>query len=323
MDSVKLMEELDDGTDLDLRKLAQQEAQDRKIKRALLENQIIDLLLPPDSFADQPAVTMELIAGAGGLEAAMFARDLFKMYHTYAQHQGWRFLVQEGPGGGSRDAGVESERDDPISYTSILIESLTPDEPLYSKLRWEAGVHRVQRIPTTSKLNKIHTSTVAVTVLPALDEADIELNPEDLEWEFFRASGAGGQHVNKTESAVRVRHQPTGLVAACQTDRSQHANREAALKLLKSKISKNLIKEQLESEETQRRSQMGSLERSDRIRTYNFQQDRVTDHRIGRSWNNLERFLLEGYALPEIFRLLEEAHKLERFTRLDRPHFFL
>ncbi|BHF59845.1 hypothetical protein SprV_0100280600 [Sparganum proliferum] len=322
-DSLKLMEELDDGTDLGLRKLAQQEAEDRQIKRALLENQIIDLLLPPDTFADLPTVTMELIAGAGGLEAAMFARDLFKMYHAYAQQQGWRFLVQEGPGAGNRDVEAESDRDDPISYTSILIESLTPDEPLYSKLRWEAGVHRVQRVPTTSKQHKIHTSTVAVTVLPALDEADIELNPEDLEWEFFRASGAGGQHVNKTESAVRVRHRPTGLVAACQTDRSQHANREAALKLLKSKISKNLIKEQLEAEETQRRSQMGSLERSDRIRTYNFQQDRVTDHRIGRSWNNLGRFLLEGYALSEISRLLEDAHKLERFANLDRPHFLL
>nr|VZI37939.1 unnamed protein product [Spirometra erinaceieuropaei] len=169
-DSIKLMEELDDGTDLGLRKLAQQEAEDRQIKRALLENQIIGLLLPPETFSDLPTVTMELIAGAGGLEAAMFARDLFKMYHAYAQHQGWRFLVQEGSGGGNRDVEAESERDDPISYTSILIESLTPDEPLYSKLRWEAGVHRVQRVPTTSKLHKIHTSTVAVTVLPALDE---------------------------------------------------------------------------------------------------------------------------------------------------------
>uniref|UniRef100_A0A5K3FB30 RF_PROK_I domain-containing protein n=1 Tax=Mesocestoides corti TaxID=53468 RepID=A0A5K3FB30_MESCO len=308
--------ELDDGSDLELRQLACQEAESRHKERKSLENQILSLLLPPDRYADCAAVNMELIAGAGGLEAAMFARDLFTMYATYARQRGWNFSPQCAP--------TEAASESPINHVSVLIESMDPDDPVYARLHWEAGVHRVQRVPTTSKLNKIHTSTVAVTVLPVVDEDDVALEPDDLEWSVFRSSGPGGQHVNKTESAVRVRHKPTGHVVACQNDRSQHANREAALKILKAKIAKDVVQRQIDSELAERRSQMGSLARSDRIRTYNYPQDRVTDHRLGRSWNGLASFLYQTSSeLDAVADAMDEAYKLSLLATLDKPYFLL
>uniref|UniRef100_A0A915EWB8 Prokaryotic-type class I peptide chain release factors domain-containing protein n=1 Tax=Echinococcus canadensis TaxID=519352 RepID=A0A915EWB8_9CEST len=291
--------ELVDGSDTTLQELAAQEFTSRREEIRSLENRIMELLLPPDPTAQYSAVRLQLIAGAGGLEAAMFARDLFTMYAAYARYCGWQFASDDD--GGATGAAVGA--DSPIHHVEVRVESSDPVDPVYPRLRWEAGVHRVQRVPLTSKLNKIHTSTVAVTILPVIDAAEVELDPEDLEWEVFRASGAGGQHVNKTESAVRVRHRPTGHVAACQADRSQHTNREAALKALRAKS-------------------MGLLARSDRIRTYNYQQDRITDHRLGRSWSGLATFMRQGFpVLDETALALDEAYKLNALASLDKPYF--
>ncbi|VDM34458.1 unnamed protein product [Hydatigera taeniaeformis] len=260
VDSIKLLQaELDDGSDPVLREIAAKEFASRWEAMRSLENQIMELLLPPDPTAKCNSVRLQLIAGAGGLEAAMFARDLFVMYEAYAYHRGWRLASITDLGARESAVGADS----PIHHVEVRVESSSPIDPLYPYLRWEAGVHRVQRVPLTSKLNKIHTSTVAVTILPV----EVELDPEDLEWEVFRASGAGGQHVNKTESAVRVRHRPTGHVAACQADRSQHANRGKALQLLRAKLANEVARRQVETELVEKRSQIGSLARSDRIRT--------------------------------------------------------
>nr|CDS23598.1 peptide chain release factor 1 [Echinococcus granulosus] len=317
-DSARLLQELVDGSDTTLQELAAQEFTSRREEIRSLENRIMELLLPPDPTAQYSAVRLQLIAGAGGLEAAMFARDLFTMYAAYARYCGWQFASDDD--GGATGAAVGA--DSPIHHVEVRVESSDPVDPVYPRLRWEAGVHRVQRVPLTSKLNKIHTSTVAVTILPVIDEAEVELDPEDLEWEVFRASGAGGQHVNKTESAVRVRHRPTGHVAACQADRSQHTNREAALKALRAKIANEAARRQVETEQAERRSQMGLLARSDRIRTYNYQQDRITDHRLGRSWSGLATFMRQGFpVLDETALALDEAYKLNALASLDKPYF--
>nr|CDS28299.1 peptide chain release factor 1 [Hymenolepis microstoma] len=315
-DSTNLLQELDDGSDAVLQQIAASEAASRREQIKYLENQILELILPPDPNAFCSSVRLQLIAGAGGLEAAMFARDLFNMYEAYIIQKGWSIY----PGEGGINA--LSDTDCPIHNTEVIVEAANPSDAIYTRLRWEAGVHRVQRVPVTSKLNKIHTSTVAVTVLPVVDEADIELFPEDLEWDVFRSSGAGGQHVNKTESAVRVKHKPTGHVATCQDDRSQHANREAALKALKAKIAKEASLKQVESELTIRRSQMGSLERSDRIRTYNYQQDRITDHRLSKSWNDLASCMRQNTPLiDEAAQALDEAYILNSLNSLNKPYF--
>ncbi|KAL5111441.1 hypothetical protein TcWFU_001735 [Taenia crassiceps] len=316
-DSTKLLQELDDGSDTVLRELAAQEFASRREEIRSLENQIMELLLPPDPTAQYSAARLQLIAGAGGLEAAMFARDLFTMYAAYARHRGWRLAYD--------DDGVAETADgtgSPIYHVEVCVDSSDPTDPVYPCLRWEAGVHRVQRVPITSKLSKMHTSTVAVTILPVIDEVEVELDPEDLEWEVFRASGAGGQHVNKTESAVRVRHRPTGHVAVCQADRSQHANRETALKALKAKIANEVARRQVDTELAKRRLQVGSLARSDRIRTYNYQQDRITDHRLRRSWSGLATVMRQGLpVLDEAALALDEAYKLNALASLDKPYF--
>ncbi|VDO04056.1 unnamed protein product [Rodentolepis nana] len=315
-DSANLLQELDDGSDAVFQQMAASEAASRREQINYFENQILELILPPDPNAFCSSVRLQLIAGAGGLEAAMFARDLFNMYEAYIIQRGWSIY----PGEGGINA--LSDTDCPIHNTEVIVEASDPSDTVYTCLRWEAGVHRVQRVPVTSKLNKIHTSTVAVTVLPAVDEADIDLLPEDLEWDVFRSSGAGGQHVNKTESAVRVRHKPTGHVAVCQDDRSQHANREAALKTLKAKIAKEASLKQVESELATRRSQMGSLERSDRIRTYNYQQDRITDHRLGKSWNDLASCMRQNIPLiDEAAQALDEVYILNSLNSLKKPYF--
>ncbi|KAM7541273.1 hypothetical protein Aperf_G00000042446 [Anoplocephala perfoliata] len=315
-DSANLLQELDDGSDIVLQEMAANEAAARQKQIKYLENQILGLLLPPDPNSTCNTIKLQLIAGAGGLEAAMFARDLFNMYGAYVSHRGWSITQ------GDNGVNVLTDAECPIHNTEVIIQASEPSDCVYACFRWEAGVHRVQRIPTTSKLNKIHTSTVAVTVLPVIDEADIDLAPEDLEWEVFRSSGAGGQHVNKTESAVRVRHLPTGHIAACQDERSQHANRATALKVLKAKIAKDAAHRQLESELAARRSQMGSLERSDRIRTYNYQQDRITDHRLSRSWSNLADYMRQGIPLlDEAAQALDDVYILNSLKSLDKPHF--
>ncbi|VDM34079.1 unnamed protein product [Hydatigera taeniaeformis] len=275
------------------------------------------------------------------------------IYEAYTCYRGWRFASIANAGARKSAVGADS----PIHHVEVRVESSSPIDPVHPYLQWEAGVHRVQRVPLTSKLNKIHTGTVAVIIAPSyrrgsqllatslrsmlplsagicshivgtassyITTVEVELDPEDLEWEVFRASGAGGQHVNKTESAVRVRHRPTGHVAACQADRSQHANRGKALQLLRAKLANEVARRQVETEMVEKRSQIGSLARSDRIRTYNYQQDRITDHRLGRSWSGLATVMRQGLpVVNETAFALDIAYKLAALASLDKPYFFM
>src|SRR3989344_3900985 len=224
-------------------------------------------------------VILEIRAGTGGDEAAIFAGDLVRMYQKYAGRRGWGWSA------------IDTNPTSLDGYKTFIAE--LSGEGAYKELEQESGVHRVQRIPKTEKAGRVHTSTASVAILPEIEEKEIQINPQDLEISFFRSSGPGGQNVNKVETAVRIVHKPTGLVVASQAGRSQHANRETAMSVLRAKIYEQKRIEEQNKLGAMRREQIGSGERAEKIRTYNFPDDRITDHRIGKKWHNIEK-ILEG-----------------------------
>ena len=266
---------IEEDSDEELIELAKEELKELEMRLKKLEEKLPILLLPKDPN-DEKNVILEIRAGAGGEEAALFAADLLRMYQRYAERHGWKFEildVNETGLGGFKEVIAKIE-----------------GKGAYSRLKYESGVHRVQRVPITESSGRIHTSTVTVAVLPEVDEVTVKIRPEDLRIETMRASGHGGQHVNKTESAVRITHIPTGIVVSCQNERSQHQNKATALKILRAKLYELALKEQNEKIQKERKSQVGTGERCEKIRTYNFPQNRVTDHRIS----------LTVYNLPEV-----------------------
>ncbi|MFH1242363.1 MAG: peptide chain release factor 1 [Pseudomonadota bacterium] len=267
-----------DDPDPEIRKLASEEIETLRSNLSDLEEQLKTLLLPKDPN-DEKNTLLEIRAGTGGEEAALFAAGLFRMYSRYAEMKGWKteLLSQHATGIGG--------------FKEIII--LVGGEKVYSRLKYESGVHRVQRVPETEAQGRIHTSAVTVAVLPEAEEIDVEIDPEDLRIDVFRASGHGGQHINKTDSAVRITHFPTGLVVTCQDEKSQHKNKAKAMKVLRSRLLDKQQEEQNSKISEERRNLVGSGDRSERIRTYNFPQGRVTDHRIGLTLYRLES-LLQG-----------------------------
>jgi len=264
--------------DPDIRKLAAEEIDRLKEELKDVERRLKILLLPKDPN-DERNIILEIRAGTGGEEAALFAADLLRMYMKYAELKGWKteILSQNVTGRGG------------FKEVIVLIEG----KGAYSRLKYEAGVHRVQRVPETEAQGRIHTSAVTVAVLPEAEEVDVEIRPEDLRIDVFRASGHGGQHVNTTDSAVRITHIPTGIVVTCQDERSQHKNKAKAMKVLRSRLLELQRREQEKKISEERRSMIGTGDRSERIRTYNFPQGRVTDHRIGLTLYKLND-ILEG-----------------------------
>jgi len=271
-------------------------------KRTHIEERLKKRLLPKDT-ADARNVIMEIRQGTGGEEAALFARDLLNMYQRYAESEGWQLAVMDlstNDLGGVKDA-------------TLSIKG----RGVFERLKFESGVHRVQRVPTTEASGRIHTSTATVTVLPEAEEIDVTISDDELRIDTFRASGAGGQHVNKTESAIRITHLPTGLVVQQQDEKSQHKNKAKAMKILRSRLFAQRRDEEASKRSEARKSQMGSGDRSERIRTYNFPQGRITDHRIQKTFHQLETMLNNGTISPLIDQLLshDETLRLKKFEQ--------
>lgn len=264
------------GLDKDFREMVQEEYENAKESTASLYEELKILLLPKDPN-DERNVIVEIRGGAGGEESALFAGVLYRMYSMYAEARRWKTEVLSS---NPTELGGFKE-------VSFMISG----EGAYSRFKFESGVHRVQRVPETETQGRIHTSTATVAVLPEAQDVDVEINPSDLQIDTFRASGAGGQHVNKTESAIRIIHIPTGTIVECQDERSQHKNKDKAMKILRSKILEAEREKQMSSIADERKSQVGTGDRSERIRTYNYPQGRISDHRIGLTVYKLEQFL--------------------------------
>jgi peptide chain release factor 1 len=293
----------DATTDVEMRELAAQERPTVVARRDRLEQQIRVALIPKDAM-DERNVVLEIRAGTGGDEAARFAGDLFRMYERYAARQGWKVEVisaSEGTVGG---------------YKEIIAE--VRGRGAFAKLKYESGVHRVQRVPATEASGRIHTSTATVAVLPEAADVDVTINDADLKVDTMRAGGAGGQHVNKTESAVRLTHVPSGIVIVVQAERSQHRNKAMALSLLRAKLYDAERRKRDAERAAERRGQVGSGDRSERIRTYNFPQGRVTDHRINLTMHKLPQ-VLEGEALGEIVDALVTEHQASLLAAEEGP----
>lgn len=286
--------------DPELAELAAAELPDLEARAAALERTVQALLLPPDENEERDAI-MEIRAGTGGTEAALFAADLHRMYVRYAERTGLH--IED----------LESSPSDLGGFKEVIFK--VSGESVFRRLRYESGVHRVQRVPATEAQGRIHTSTATVAVLPEAEEVDIELKPEDLRIEVCRAGGPGGQGVNTTDSAVQVLHIPTGKIVRCQDGRSQQKNKEKALSLLRSRLLEEKQREEAEKYAAQRKSQVGSGGREEKIRTYNFPQNRLTDHRIGLTLYNLD-LVMDG-DLDEIIQSLQAADLEERIAQAE------
>jgi peptide chain release factor 1 len=287
--------------DPEMRELAEEEIATAQARLAELEDELLALLVPRDP-RDEGNLFLEVRAGTGGDEAAIFAGDLFRMYARYAERQGWK---------------VEVESDSPGEHGGYKeVVARIVGRGAYSRLKFESGTHRVQRVPATESQGRIHTSAATVAIIPEADEVEeIVINPADLKVDTFRSSGAGGQHVNKTDSAIRITHVPTGVVVECQTERSQHANRDKAMKRLKAQLLDAERSRQAAAEAQTRKLQVGSGDRSQRIRTYNFPQGRITDHRVeGLTLYDLPN-IIEG-GMDELIGRLAQEHQADELARL-------
>ncbi|MCR9257994.1 MAG: peptide chain release factor 1 [Alphaproteobacteria bacterium] len=290
----------DPETDREMKTMAEEERRDLQGRLPDLERHVQIMLLPKDA-ADEKNAILEVRPGTGGDEASLFAAELFEMYKRYAQLNGWRFEVMEVS---QTELGGISDAVATISGAGV-----------FAKLKFESGVHRVQRVPKTESQGRIHTSAATVAVLPEAEEVDVHIAPDDIRVDVFRASGAGGQHVNTTESAVRITHLPTGIVVSQQDEKSQHRNRDKAMRILRARVYEAERQRLADERASERKGQVGSGDRSERIRTYNFPQGRVTDHRINLTLHKIEK-VVAGEALGEIVDALVAADQAERLADL-------
>ncbi|MEJ5263030.1 MAG: peptide chain release factor 1 [Ignavibacterium sp.] len=291
---------IENSTEKELVDMAYAEMNELNAQKEKLEEEIKVLLLPKDPNDDKNVI-MEIRAGTGGEEAALFANDLFRMYTRYAEMRGWKYEIID-----LNETGLGGIKE--------VILSVSGDN-VYGDLKYESGVHRVQRVPETEASGRVHTSAASIAVLPEVEDVEVEINPNDLKIDIFRSGGAGGQNVNKVETAVRITHLPTGIVVQCQDERSQLKNRQKAMKVLKARLYDIEMRKQMEQISAQRKSQVRSGDRSEKIRTYNFPQNRVTDHRIGLTLYNLSN-IMEGQ-LDELIEQLKLADKAEKLQAAE------
>ncbi len=290
-------QELLKDQDPDVREMASAEVTELEAEKSTLEAQLKLMLLPKDPN-DSRNVILEVRAGTGGDEAALFAGDLFRMYTRYAENQGWKVEL------------LSSAESEAGGFKEVI--AMITGNGAYSRFKYESGTHRVQRVPETEAQGRIHTSACTVAVLPEAEDVEVDIDPSDLRIDLFRASGAGGQHVNKTESAVRITHIPTGVVVSCQDEKSQHKNKAKAMKVLQSRLLDAMQAEQQAKMAADRKSQVGSGDRSERIRTYNFPQGRCTDHRVGLTLYKLEA-IMQG-DLDEVIETLTTHYQAEQMA---------
>ena len=304
-DFLTKMKNIEDAKEMlsepEMKIFAQEEIDLAKEEIIKLEKKLQALLLPKDPN-DEKNIFLEIRAGAGGDESALFAADIFRMYSRYAERMHWKIEI------------ISSNESEVGGYKEIIAKVI--GQGAYSKLKFESGGHRVQRVPDTETQGRIHTSAITVAILPEADEIiDVQINPADLRIDTYRASGAGGQHINKTDSAVRITHLPTGIVVECQDDRSQHRNKAQAMSVLAARIKDNQIKEQESQRASERKSLIGSGDRSERIRTYNFPQGRITDHRINLTLYKID-FIMDG-DLIDLIDALTAEHQADLLAQLD------